>query len=171
MSSPDPSHAESPIPEPIRAILALFEGPLRDIRFPQVDRETLDAQVDVVEQRRAELQLALEAVLAARGVLEHEQQVLFEQARQAHGYASVFAVAQPELAARIADIKLDTRALAPLKKKRGRKPKQENQTSLTDRSDRATDATDAPADPRAPLKRGAGKGSSNAKLAVSEHAA
>lgn len=127
------SLAESPIPESVRAVLALFEGPLNDVRFPQLDRETLAAQVGVVEQRRAELQRALEAVQAARTVLEQEQRSLLDQARQAHAYASVFAVGDAELSERVASIKLDDRTLAP-PKKRGRKPKRDrNQTTLGDR--------------------------------------
>ncbi len=145
------SLAESPIPESVRAVLALFEGPLSEVHFPKVDRESLAAQVTVVEQRRAELQRALEAVGAARTVLEQEQRSLLDQARQAHAYASVYAVGDEDLSGRVAEIKLDGRTLAP-PKKRGRKPKQnKNQTSLTDRR----------------AERGAGK----PNLAVSEDAA
>ncbi len=127
------SLAESPIPESVRAVLALFEGPLAEVEFPQINRETLAAQVAVVEQRRAELQRALEAVQAARTVLEQEQRGLLEQARQAHAYAGVYAADDPELRERVAAIKLDARTLAPAKK-RGRKPKQnKSQTTLGER--------------------------------------
>lgn len=127
------SFAESPIPESVRAVLALFEGPLAEVRFPQVDRESLAAQAAEVELRRVELQRALETVQAARSCLEQDQRALLEQARQAHAYATVFAMEDPPLAEQLAAIKLDGRALAPAKK-RGRKPKQaKNQTSLNDR--------------------------------------
>lgn len=125
--------AESPIPESVRAVLALFEGPLADVRFPQVDREVLVEQAAEVERRRVELQAALETVQAARTCLEREQQTLLDQARQAHAYATVFAADDPALADQLGAIKLDARALAPAKK-RGRKPKQaKTQTSLSDR--------------------------------------
>jgi hypothetical protein len=124
--------AESPIPEPVRAIVELFEGPLAEVQFPQIDREVLAEQVSVVEQRRAELQRALAAVQAARSELEREQQVLLDRARQAHAYASIYAVDDPPLREQLAAIKLDSRpAAAP--KKRGRKPKvSKSQTSLAD---------------------------------------
>src|SRR5690606_34913271 len=60
---------ESPTPDAVRAVLALFDGPLAAVRFPQVDKESLAEQIAVVEQRRAELQRALEAVQAARAGL------------------------------------------------------------------------------------------------------
>lgn len=113
---------ESPIPDAVRAVLELFEGPLAEVRFPQVDGESLAAQAAVVEQRRAHLLRALEAVQAARGELETEQQALLDQTRRAHAYASVFAVGDAELSERLAGIELDGRPLAP-PKKRGRKPK------------------------------------------------
>jgi hypothetical protein len=128
------SAAESPIPEPVRAIVELFDGPLAEVQFPQVDREVLAQQVIVVEQRRAELQQALAAVQAARTELDREQQTLLDRARQAHAYASVFAIDDTPLREQLAAIKLDSRpAAAP--KKRGRKPKEsKSQTSLPDRS-------------------------------------
>jgi len=127
------SLAESPIPESVRAVLALFEGPLAELRFPQIDGERLATQAAEVERCRVELQRALETVQAARSCLEHEQQTLLEQARQAHAYATVYAMEDPPLAEQLAAIKLDARALAP-PKKRGRKPKQaKNQTTLNDR--------------------------------------
>lgn len=127
------SIAESPIPDGVRAVLALFEGPLAEVRFPQVDRESLAERVAVVEQRRTELQRALETVQAARAALEREQQSLLDQARRAHAYASVFAAGDAALTKQLVDITFDGRAPAPAKK-RGRKPKQEqSQTSLAER--------------------------------------
>jgi len=127
------SLAESPIPDAVRAVLALFEGPLAEVRFPQVDGESLAEQVAVVEQRRAELQRALETVQAARTALEREQQALLDQARRAHAYASVFAAGDASLTEQLVEITFDGRAAAPAKK-RGRKPKDsQTQTSLADR--------------------------------------
>lgn len=133
---------ESPIPDSVRAVLALFEGPLAEVRFPQIDKDTLAEQVAVVEQRRAELQRALESVQAARTHLEREQRALLDQARRAHAYASVFAADDAELSTQLIDIVFDGRGhrdgrdrhdAAP-PKKRGRKPKpRQEQPSLTDR--------------------------------------
>lgn len=138
------SLAESPIPDAVRAVLALFEGPLAEVRFPQVDGETLAEQVAVVEQRRVELQRALETVQAARAALEREQQTLLDQARRAHAYASVFAVGNAALTEQLVEISFDGRAAAPAKK-RGRKPKQgQSQTSLAER--RAERSSSKPTD-------------------------
>ncbi|HLT35258.1 MAG TPA: hypothetical protein VK034_03210 [Enhygromyxa sp.] len=117
----------------MRAVLALFDGPLAAVRFPQVDKESLAEQIAVVEQRRAELQRALEAVQAARAGLEQEQRSLLDLARRAHAYASVFAVGDAQLSEQLTAIEFDGRPPAPAKK-RGRKPKQRPaQPSLTDR--------------------------------------
>lgn len=146
------SLAESPIPEAVRAVLALFEGPLAEVRFPQVDAESLGEQVATVEQRRADLHRALEAVQLARVALEREQHALLDQARRAHAYASVFAAGDAALTEQLVDITFDGRALAPAKK-RGRKPKvDQSQTNLSDRR----------------AERGTSK---HPKLAVSEDAA
>jgi hypothetical protein len=127
------SLAESPIPESVRAVLALFEGPLAEVRFPKVDGQSLATRVAEVEQQRLELSRALEAVAAARKVLEQGQQALLEQARQAHAYATVYAHDDPTLTEQLAAIKLDTRPSVPAKK-RGRPPKSaQTQTSLDER--------------------------------------
>jgi hypothetical protein len=123
----------------IRAILDLFEGPLAEVRFPGVERESLARAEAEVESRRAELQRALEAVASARESLESAQAALLEQARRAHGYATVFADGDPALTEALAKVEFEGRALAP-KKTRGRpaKPRStKHQTSLTVADDAA----------------------------------
>jgi multidrug efflux pump subunit AcrA (membrane-fusion protein) len=123
----------------IRAILDLFEGPLAEVRFPGVERESLARAEAEVESRRAELQRALEAVASARESLESAQAALLEQARRAHGYATVFADGDPALTEALAKVEFEGRALAP-KKTRGRpaKPRPtKHQTSLTVADDAA----------------------------------
>lgn len=129
------SHAQIPstLPEPVRAVLALFEGPLEDVHFPDLDRDTLRESVSEVERRRVCLQEALETVQAARAQLEEGQSALLGQVRRAHAYASVYAERDEQLAGVLGEIKLDGRALAP-KKKRGRPRKKaaaKQQTSLS----------------------------------------
>jgi hypothetical protein len=135
--SSQPSTQASVSPS-IRAILDLFEGPLAKVRFPGVDRESLAAAESEVEARRADLQRALEAVASARETLEAAQAALFEQARRAHAYATVFADGDPELLVQLREIELEPRASAP-KKPRGRPPRQraKHQTSLTVADDAA----------------------------------
>jgi hypothetical protein len=123
----------------VRAVLELFEGPLAEVRFPGIDRESLAQAESEVEARRADLQRALEAVASARASLETAQGALFDQARRAHGYATVFADGDAALLEALGKIELDARDLAP-KKPRGRPPKQrpaKRQTSLTVADDAA----------------------------------
>lgn len=137
-SSGNPSPAASS-PASVRAVLDLFEGPLAQIRFPGVDRESLAEAEGEVEARRAELQRALEAVACARELLEEAQSALFDQVRRAHAYATVFAEGDDALLESLRKIELEPHAAAP-KKPRGRPPKQRNakrQTSLTVADDAA----------------------------------
>lgn len=135
MSRKDP--APTTLPEPIRAVLDLFAGPLVEVRFPDIDHERLSEAASVVEQRREQLQLALEAVQRARETLESAQRELEQQARRAHAYASIYAQTDPELAERLAAIKLEARKLAPKKKRRPRKPAGKQQTNIAVAEDAA----------------------------------
>ena len=81
----------------------------------------------------------MEAVAAARESLEAAQGLLFDQARRAHGYATVYADGDASLLDALGKIELDARELAP-KKPRGRPAKQraaKRQTSLTVADDAA----------------------------------
>lgn len=139
-STGSPSTTASPSsPASVRAVLDLFEGPLAEVRFPGIDRESLASAETHVEARRADLQRALEAVAAARESLETAQAALFDQVRRAHGYATVFADGDADLLEVLGKIDLDARELAP-KKPRGRPPKPrptKRQTSLTVADDAA----------------------------------
>jgi hypothetical protein len=139
MSSSTGSPSNTASPASVRAVLDLFEGPLAEVRFPGIDRESLAEAEAEVEARRADLQRALEAVASARASLETAQAALFDQARRAHGYATVFADGDATLLEALGKIELDARDLVP-KKPRGRPPKQrpaKRQTSLTVADDAA----------------------------------
>ena len=132
--------ASTPTPDPIQAVLALFQGELAEIQFPDVDREVLAAAAGEVERRQADLQRTLKAVQDAREALEAGQRALAEVAGRAHAYATVYARDKPELADAIAKIDLRGRALAPKKRGRPRKSKAESgksQTSLSVAEDAA----------------------------------
>lgn len=117
-STPDPSSA---VPEPVRALVSLFEGPLAELRFPDLDATSLGEAVSEVEARRSELQRALATVQAAREQLESAQAALLTHARKGHAYATVYAAEDEALTASLAEIKLDARSLTP--KRRGRRKK------------------------------------------------
>ena len=125
------------IPNPVRAVLELFEGPLAGVAFPDVDADALSGVAARVDARRTELQRALAAVQDARTALEAEQATLLSMAQRAHAYAIVFAGGNTELSAKLADIKLEGRPAAP-RKQRGRPRKEQgkdqgkkSQTSLS----------------------------------------
>ena len=134
------SRTESPsssLPEPIRAILELFAGPLAEVQFPNVDHRHLSESLAVVEERREQLQLALEQVQQAREQLELSQKQLNGLARRAHAYAVIYAEDNAELSEQIAAIKLDARKLAPKKRSRSRKSSRKQQTNLAVAEDAA----------------------------------
>jgi len=96
----------SAIPDAIKALIALFESELSDVKFPDVDggtlvaasREVLSA-VDRVAQAQAALQEA-EADLHAR------QEQLLQKAQRALAYVQIYAEDVPALAEKVQAISL-----------------------------------------------------------------
>jgi len=118
-----PSVGASSIASSVEALIELFRGQLAEVRFPDVDADTLEeaasgvtAAADSVERARAALERAAEA-------LRGEQRALREHARLAYRYAKVFATGNDELSAALDSISLDDPPAAKPKKRRGRKPK------------------------------------------------
>jgi len=128
ISSPPPSGVSARTGDPaLSELLELFDGPLRDVTFPDVDRTTLRALVEETEATHAQRQikaaslteadevlaLAQAAVLAARSELldadaqvDQRQRALLVGAQRALSYAKVFAETDPELHARLSAISL-----------------------------------------------------------------
>lgn len=136
------SHDESPdqmISPALLELLAVFEGPLAEVRFPGVDRTTLRNLVEQVRTHAGKLEALRSQLDGLQTGLADAQTKLVRAAEQGLGYARVFAAADPELSARLADITLTTgeepkrrrklEVAAPggdalrLPPKRGRKPK------------------------------------------------
>lgn len=137
------SHDESPdlISPALTDLLAIFEGPLAEVRFPGVDRTVLRTLIDQVRTQSQKLDALRSQIDAAQAALADAQTKLVRTAEQGLGYARVYAAADPELAERLADItlttgeepkrrrKLEVAAAQPggealrLPPKRGRKPK------------------------------------------------
>ncbi len=122
--------ARPALPTAAADLLALFEGPLASVRFPEVDHETLDALAASVERGHAEVEQARALLAAAEAVLESRRQELISRAQRAKAYAQVYAEGNPELQARLDGIVLPrigarsvptTQAVGqPEPKKRGR---------------------------------------------------
>jgi hypothetical protein len=79
-----------PIPAFVHGVLGLFGGPLADVRFPDIDRASLEA----LAQGCCDAQAALES---ARARTRAAQEALGDRAQRALAYARVFALGQPEL--------------------------------------------------------------------------
>jgi len=96
----------SAIPSPIRTVLDLFSTELADVRFGDVDAQTL-ARVAADVESSADVVAAAQASLeSARGSLHDRQEALLQQVQRALAYARVFAEADEALSARLDAITL-----------------------------------------------------------------
>jgi hypothetical protein len=107
---PAPAAIPDPVSGPVRELLAIFDHDLRDVRFPDVDREALDACARQVLEAAAALARQEAATAAARAALDSCQDALAVKAHRAAAYARVFAEGDPALAARLDAIALPRRA-------------------------------------------------------------
>jgi len=82
-------------------LLDLFQGPLRDVRFPDADGERLGAAVDAASAASEAVAQAEAAVDAARAVLADKQRVVAQETDRALAYARVYAADRPDLRAAI----------------------------------------------------------------------
>lgn len=94
------------IPAPIRALITLFEGPLREVRFPDVDGGALQDLVAQAEAQVAEVMEAEQLLATARRTLEDKLDQLNQKAHRALSYAKVYAEDDLPLRAEIANILL-----------------------------------------------------------------
>jgi hypothetical protein len=89
-------------------LLAVFEGPLAEVRFPGVDRTSLRHLVDQVRKDSEKLEALKSQFEGLQNALTEAQTKLVRAAEQGLGYARVFAAGDPELSQRLADITLTT---------------------------------------------------------------
>lgn len=136
-------HDDTPdlIAPAILELLALFEGPLAEVRFPGIDRTVLRNLIDQVREHTKKLDAFRTQLDALQTNLADAQTRLVRTAEQGLAYARVFAAENQELAERLADLSLGNEepkrkrkleVAAPgngngeavrLPPKRGRKPK------------------------------------------------
>ena len=86
------------------ALLGLFDGPLREVRFPDVDAEILHDLADAVRTSSASVAAARAALVEAQGALiaaeqslVADEQALLVRCQRALAYAHVFAAGNPSL--------------------------------------------------------------------------
>lgn len=122
-------------------VLALFRGPLAEVRFPDLDRSALDSLAHAVVQAQLEVESLDRELDGARQRVRDAVAMLGAATARALAYARIYAEGQPELSAIVADVR-DGAPLRPRDdggpKKRGRPRKDAATVELL--------PTDAPTD-------------------------
>lgn len=115
-----------PTPPLAHDVLALFRGAFAEVRFPDVDRASLEEDHDALLACQAEVE-ALEAELdRARQVTREAAAVLNTSAGRALAYASIFASGHPALEEALRAVRAgqaDASSDQASKKRRGRPPR------------------------------------------------
>ena len=93
--------ASDPVPAALLDLLALFEGPLKSVQFPDVDRAVLSELADSVRASAEDVERAGAALLAARVALDERREALVRMSQRALAYARVYAEDDAELRAKI----------------------------------------------------------------------
>ncbi|MEZ4293481.1 MAG: hypothetical protein R3B70_00780 [Polyangiaceae bacterium] len=94
----------NPIPTAVKELLSLFDGPLSEVRFPDVDGPALRDQVAEVDAAVKEVEAAAAAWAEAKRTVDARLEVLLQKAQRALAYARVYAEDKPELDAQLAGI-------------------------------------------------------------------
>lgn len=119
--------ARDPVTPFCHEVLSLFHGALADVRFPDVDREGLDALAATACDAQREVESLEAALEAARARALDAQASLTDRASRALAYARVFAAGQPALEEIIAAVR------APAARSAGRTPLREPLLRESDR--------------------------------------
>ena len=101
-------------------LLALFEGPLTGVRFPDVDADILSAHAKTAGEAAVRVEALRAQLEQARGVLEEEERKLELRLDRALAYLRVYAEGNPELATQLEPA---LPAVVPPARRRGRPPK------------------------------------------------
>ena len=96
----------SAIPPPIQTLLDLFTTALADVRFADVDGQTLGRSAAEVETAAESVASAQAALDAAREALQLKQEVLLQRAQCALAYARVYAEGDEALSTRLDGVSL-----------------------------------------------------------------
>jgi hypothetical protein len=94
----------SAISSQIQAVLELFEGPLSELRFADIDAAALRRLAADVETAAGEVDAQQLALTRLRAALDEKQEQLLTQAQRALAYARVYAENDDALSARLAAI-------------------------------------------------------------------
>lgn len=114
-----------PVPAVAARVLELFHGPLSEVRFPDVDRASLDADAAAVRDASQAVRDAEAALAAAKDALEVTQRALRDRAQRGLAYARIFAETRPDLATALGlggAVTSTASEAAPVRRRRARKP-------------------------------------------------
>ena len=93
---------QNPIPTAVKELVALFDGPLSEVRFPEVDGAALKEQAASVEAAVRDVEAAAQVWAEAKRAVDARLEVLLQKAQRALAYARVYAEDKPELDATLA---------------------------------------------------------------------
>lgn len=141
---------DDPIAPFARAVLELFGGELRKIRFPDLDHESLAGAVEELKAAQLDAACAEAALTSAREAVRERERLLHAQAARGLSYARIFAGDHPALSARVAEIERlaseGAGSAAPAAgKRRGRPRKQHANAELFEAEEGAPLSADAEA--------------------------
>ncbi|MBK8254793.1 MAG: hypothetical protein IPK82_19300 [Polyangiaceae bacterium] len=95
-------HESNPIPTAVKELLALFDGPLSSVQFPDVDGPALREHVAAVDAAVRDVEAAAAAWAEAKRAVDARLETLLSKAQRALAYARVYAEDKPELDAQLA---------------------------------------------------------------------
>lgn len=85
------------LPSLTRGLVELFEGPLRDVRFPDADLDGLTRAIEEAKDARDALIRAELALQAARQCLDDQTASIARRTERGLAYARIYAAERPEL--------------------------------------------------------------------------
>jgi hypothetical protein len=118
------------LPSFVHALLQLFEGSLRDVRFPDADGEALKNAVAAYQTAQAAVTTAEASLQSARTQLNEADAALARVSQRALAYARIYAQENPELLATLPGAKSVT------KRSRAEDPKSEPALAVRSRKHR-----------------------------------
>jgi hypothetical protein len=91
----------APLP---RATLELYRDSLREVRFPDLDFDSLSHTAAELCAAQLEVECIEAALLSARDAVRERAELLNSQSERALSYARIFAVGNPALSQRVAEV-------------------------------------------------------------------
>lgn len=112
-----------PTPALCADVLALFSGPLAEVRFPDLDRTSLESEAAALLDAQREVEALERSLDSARQRTREAVAQLTATSQRALAYARVFAMGQPALEEALSEVRTSEgpRADAAPKKRKARK--------------------------------------------------